>query len=295
MLQRFTSNPLAPPLLKRVSRRVKLALPLALAVVLTGLRSQGDEPGQRLTEFDGVTEPSQEVLVAAAADGLIASIEVDRGSTVAKGQIVATLESSVQATLLDVAEARTELTADLRRQEASLEFHRLKEQRDERLFQKGIISDQVFAQSHRDRRLAEANLLQAEEDLRLAKLERDHAQARLTQRTIRSPLDGVVVERLMSPGELVTQGRNAEILKVAQINPLHVEVILPVEIFGSVEVGMLAEIRLDSSADTHPAAVTVVDRVVDAASGTFGIRLELANENGDIPAGVKCRVRLVRE
>jgi multidrug efflux pump subunit AcrA (membrane-fusion protein) len=35
----------------------------------------------------------------------------------------------------------------------------------------------------------------------------------------------------------------------------------------------------------------IVDRVVDAASGTFGIRLEIPNPGNRIPAGLKCKVR----
>jgi hypothetical protein len=37
-----------------------------------------------------------------------------------------------------------------------------------------------------------------------------------------------------------------------------------------------------------------VDRVVDSASGTFGVRLELPNANGEIPAGVKCQVKFLK-
>ncbi len=39
------------------------------------------------------------------------------------------------------------------------------------------------------------------------------------------------------------------------------------------------------------AEVGVVDKVVDAASGTFGVRLELPNPDTSLPAGLKCRVR----
>jgi multidrug efflux pump subunit AcrA (membrane-fusion protein) len=42
---------------------------------------------------------------------------------------------------------------------------------------------------------------------------------------------------------------------------------------------------------THPARVTVVDRVVDAASGTFGVRLQLPNPGYRLPAGLKCEIR----
>jgi hypothetical protein len=38
----------------------------------------------------------------------------------------------------------------------------------------------------------------------------------------------------------------------------------------------------------------VVDRVIDGASGTFGVRLDLRNPNGVIPAGAKCNVRFIK-
>ena len=46
---------------------------------------------------------------------------------------------------------------------------------------------------------------------------------------------------------------------------------------------------------TGGAPVTIVDRVVDAASGTFGVRLELPNPDRDIPVGLQCQVRFLTE
>ncbi len=40
------------------------------------------------------------------------------------------------------------------------------------------------------------------------------------------------------------------------------------------------------------ASVTAVDKVADAASGTFGVRLEIRNPGNRIPGGLKCKVRL---
>jgi hypothetical protein len=41
---------------------------------------------------------------------------------------------------------------------------------------------------------------------------------------------------------------------------------------------------------TVTATVTVVDQVFDAASGTFGVRFDLPNPDGSLPAGQRCRV-----
>ena len=58
------------------------------------------------------------------------------------------------------------------------------------------------------------------------------------------------------------------------------------------EVGMIGVVMPEAPVGgSYSATVTVVDRVVDAASGTFGVRLELPNTDHALAAGLKCRVR----
>ena len=84
-------------------------------------------------------------------------------------------------------------------------------------------------------------------------------------------------------------------MKVAQIHPLRVEAIAPVTLFGKVTFDTRAEILPEATVNgTYTAKVTVVDRVVDAASGTFGVRLALPNPNYRLPAGLKCKMRFLR-
>ena len=124
---------------------------------------------------------------------------------------------------------------------------------------------------------------------RLADLELQRTAAEVALRTIKSPIDGVVVERFMHPGEFPKQEK---ILKLAQIDPLRVEVYAPVAMLGQVSVGKTAYVKPEPPlSGEYPAKITVVDRVVDAASGTFGVRLELSNRNLKLPAGLKCTVR----
>jgi hypothetical protein len=83
-------------------------------------------------------------------------------------------------------------------------------------------------------------------------------------------------------------------MRVAEIDPLNVEVILPASMYGSVQQGDRAEVSPETPAGKFVARVRVVDRVINAASGTFGIRLELPNEKQLIPAGAKCRVKFLK-
>jgi multidrug efflux pump subunit AcrA (membrane-fusion protein) len=112
----------------------------------------------------------------------------------------------------------------------------------------------------------------------------------LKQRTILSPIDGVVVERTLGPGEYAFD--QTHLLTVSQIDPLNVEVFVPLSQFRRIRVGASAEVYPeDPVGGRYSANVTVVDRVFDAASGTIGIRLELPNPEYAIPAGLKCQVR----
>jgi multidrug efflux pump subunit AcrA (membrane-fusion protein) len=80
-------------------------------------------------------------------------------------------------------------------------------------------------------------------------------------------------------------------LKLAQIDPLNVEVILPVNQILSIRVGMRAKVIPEAPIRSqYMAEVKIVDGVIDAASGTFGVRLDLPNPNQQLPAGLKCKV-----
>lgn len=128
---------------------------------------------------------------------------------------------------------------------------------------------------------------------RLADLELQRTTAEVALRTMKSPVNGVVVERFMNPGEFPKQEK---ILKIAQIDPLRVEVYAPVAMLGKIAVGMTAHVKPEPPlTGEYTAKVTVVDRVVDAASGTFGVRLELPNHELKLPAGLKCSVRFVKK
>jgi multidrug efflux pump subunit AcrA (membrane-fusion protein) len=69
-------------------------------------------------------------------------------------------------------------------------------------------------------------------------------------------------------------------------------VFVPVALLGKVAVGMRVQVVPEAPANTPRwANITVVDKVVDAASGTFGVRLEIPNPNNQLAAGLKCKVR----
>lgn len=241
-----------------------------------------------IPELDCVIEPSEIVDVGSAVPGVVASILADRSDLVKKGAVIAALDSNVEQANLELAIARAGLDTAIELRRQSAKFGYLTQQRNQTLLQKSAISRQEMDQTKTETRIAELQVVQEQENKRIAGLESRRARAVLQQRTIRSPVDGVVMDRFKSVGEYV---EDEPLLRVAQLDPLHVEVIVPVEYMGRITPGMQAEVTaVVSGSDTYLATVERVDRVADAASGTYGVRLSLSNPDYKMPAGLRCRL-----
>lgn len=212
--------------------------------------------------LEGIIEPSEEVNLSSQVPGIVDQIFVERGDNVAKGQVLARLKSGAEQAEVELIRAR-------------VEFAGRKVVRNEELHRKELISVQEKDEMDSELKIAELQLCEAKE--------------RLDLRVIRSPVQGVVVERFLGPGEYV--GEDAAIFKIACIDPLYVEMVVPVDLFGAIANGMRAMVHPESPiGGQYKAEVIIVDRVIDGASGTFGVRLRLPNPKHRLPAGLKCKV-----
>lgn len=269
----------------------RIALPLALAAAASNPAAAAPGDGHAC-----LIEPFQRLELRAALEGRIDTIHVDRGAEVRKGQVLVELESAADRAALEGARFRSVMEGQVKTAESRLAGAQEKFQRRDQLVKEKFIAAQDRDDSLADMRMAEASLVEARDNRRLAALEEKRLAELLELRRVRSPINGVVTERLQHPGEVAQTGENARaILRLAQTHPLRVEVVLPVALYGQVKVGTRAQVDTEAPlAGRYQALVTVVDRVVDSASGTFGVRLELPNPRGDIPAGVKCRASWVK-
>jgi RND family efflux transporter MFP subunit len=245
-------------------------------------------------EFDCIIEARQMIDIRSPVEGLISNVGVERGEFVKRGQVVVQLESGPERAALAVAKQKADASGPLRSAEARLDLAVKKEKRAEDLARQNFISNNALEEARTERSLAESDLKIARENQKMAELEVQRATEVLNMRTLRSPVNGVVVDRYLKAGEFATTSVKDPILKIAEIDPLNVEVILPASIYGQVQRGDRAEVLPETPKQKFIARVAVVDRVINAASGTFGVRLELANEKQLVPAGAKCKVRFLK-
>lgn len=242
--------------------------------------------GAEMGACDGLIEPFEVVEIGAPAEGIVAMVEVERSSRVEKGQTLVRLETSVERAALEKAEAMAAVEGEIGLQRTQLAFAK---RAYERVRAVSAVSSQDKDQAATNIDLTEFRLQKAKERQAQAELEVKKARVQLARRIIQSPISGVVVERYVSPGEYVN---NQPLLQVAQLDPLRVEVIAPAQMFGKITPGMTATILPElPQYGEQTASVILVDRVIDPASSTFGVRLELPNAEQEIPSGLKCLVR----
>lgn len=263
----------------------------SLRAVVAGcaLWSAWSEPVTFAAEFACVIKPYVEAAVGPPVEGIIQTLHVERGDWVTKGQLLVTLEASVEEAAVALAKAKAEAEAAIKTASAKLAFSTRKLDRAMDLYKSNSIAKHEVDEAETEKALAEHAQAEAMENKHIAELEWHRATAALKLHSIYSPIDGLVVERLLGPGELT---RQAPILTLAQIDPLRVEVYAPLSWLGKLKKGMKAGVRPEGGGSaTYAATVTVVNNVVDSASGTFGVRLEMPNPKNALPAGLSCTVQ----
>lgn len=266
---------------------------LASLLMLPASAAAAKDAGDSAQALDCVINPSVVADLGSGVPGILSHIGVDRSDFVEAGQVIAELESGVESAALELARARAGLTAEVDLRRVNAAFGERQSKRTKDLFRRKAISTNDMDERETEARLAQLQLRQARDNQDLAQLERVRAEEILKRRTIKSPIAGVVMERFKVVGEYV---EDQPVARVAQIDPLHVEVIVPIEKLGMVRNGMYAEVWSDAvQGERWSAVVDRVDRVADVASGTYGARLTLPNPDYRIPAGLRCRMQLVEK
>lgn len=210
-----------------------------------------------------LVQPYQVSELGSASPAVIQDILVQRGDMVHKGQVVVELDRSVD-----------EATLALRQTEAAYLSRVVGRNND--LYKKNLLPAKDYDEMV-------SKLQQAREQVRLQK-------TIIATRSIRSPFDGVVAELYAGPGDRVNDNK---LLKLAQLDPLLVKVVLPEARYGSIHAGETAHIHVSDAVAPGDleAAVWRIDKVMDAASGTFTVLLKLDNPGQKIPAGIRCSVK----
>jgi RND family efflux transporter MFP subunit len=222
------------------------------------------------TLVPGTVVSRQNARLAAEVSGRLLTV-LDVGSVAAEGEPVARVEDTMLRLRHD------ELVAEVTRARARLEFLRKEEARFQRLADENLAAATQVEQTRSEREMSGGDLAVAES--RLAQNE-----DQLARTVIRAPFSGVIVERLMMPGERVTEG--SEVVRLVDQQTLEVIARAPLEYYRFVRPGM--SLSLSAAGLEAAGSVRTVVAVGDENTHQFELRLDV--EAGTFPVGQTLRV-----
>lgn len=268
--------------------------PALPAAAVLGFSFSLAEPGgaQVPGSFDCVMDPAQIIELSPNGAGVLDEVLVARGSHVEAGQPVARLDTSLEQAAVEILEARLESTAQIDAQRARLDFVNAQLERVQKLVDQNAQSAVRLEELEYEHALAENQLAQAESDRLTLLAELRRAEIALANRTVHSPVAGIVSNTVLSAGEYAGQERH--VLEIAQLDPLKVEAFLPTTLFEEVKLGTAVEIMPEEPiGGTFAGKISAKDTVFDTASRTFGVQVTLPNPDTKLPAGQRCTLQLV--
>ncbi len=217
--------------------------------------------------FDG----DQSTSVLAPISGPVTRVLVEPGARVRASQPLAYVSSP------DFAAA----VADYRKAIAQARNARRIADQDEQLFKNDAIAHRDVEQAQTDALAAQADVEAAAQQLRSLGIDPDSAMAgsgsgQALQGVIRAPLSGTLVERLITPGQLLQAGATP-CFTIADLSKVWVMANVFTTDLAHVGVGDRADITTAASPDTFPGTIDYVAALVDPATKATSVRIVAAN------------------
>jgi RND family efflux transporter MFP subunit len=261
---------------------------MAISTLPPAARAQSLD--EHATRASCLISPNHIYKLAMPTPGPLASVEVKRADVVKKGQTIATLESVVEQSQIDAARVRASTDVAIRLKTAVYTAAAAKFERQRKLKAVAVASDQALEDAEAAASVAKEDVEQARLDKQLAALELVRLEATLERRILRAPAQGVITSVDLHAGEYADP-TNA-IATLTEIDPLTVDVYLPVKAYPLIVMGMTAAITpQEPLGGLREGTVITKDPQIDAASGLFLVQLRLPNPGATIPAGVHCSVK----
>ncbi len=183
--------------------------------------------------------------------GRVVEILFTDGSDVEKGDLLVRLDDS-------------ELRAELNGTTLQLELAEQKAERQEQLFERGLVSEEEY-----DTVLNEREVLRARQML---------LQARIDKTAIRAPFSGRIGLRHISPGQIISP--ETRITTLQQLDPLQVDFSVPERYQTQLQLGVPLTIRVTGIRETFPGTVVARDPVVNPDTRTITLRGKVPNKDG---------------
>jgi HlyD family secretion protein len=248
------------------------------AVLLSVLKASSSGVGIR-----AVTNPSADITLSYVQPGRIAKVYFNEGEWVKAGQVLVQQDNAVEQIQLAQLEAASEDTTQIQASEASLAQKRV----DLKKLEKAAANN---AATELEVEYAKLNVTMAELSLQLANFEHEQAKRKynevktqIEKMSLKSPINGRIEKIHVETGESINA--LADVVRVVQINPLWIDVPVPLVKATALSYGKTATVMFpDPNRASLEGRIIYIAAVADAASSTLRVRIEVPNKSNR-PAG----------
>jgi RND family efflux transporter MFP subunit len=211
--------------------------------------------------FETALAPLREVEIVARVDGELVGVYFEEGRRVDAGTRLAQVDDRERRSTLD------ERMAEEARTEAAWK-------RATKLWDEKVISEEQFISARSDRQVAVA--------------QRERAAIEWERCAVRAPIAGVIELRRAQAGQMVKQGDL--LFRIGNPDTLRAELLVPESRLGTVKAGQRVLIVPAAGSPPRWVPITRVNPLVDPASGTFRVAIDIDNRSGQLHGGVSARV-----
>jgi len=232
-----------------------------------------------------------QVDVAAQHDGIVASIAVQPGQRVRAGTLLAQLDDREISSDLEAARAKTRsIEADLKNWQAEAKVAQADYERAQKMWDAQIITQEQLEHTKFKAESETWDILRVREMLTNARHSERSLELEREKTRICAPFDSLVARRYVRAGQQVAKGDR--LFWVTDEAPLRLRFTLPERFLGRLRKGQQVPLASPDVPGEHMAKVIEVSPVVDPASGTVEIMVEVMGGSGPLRPGMTANVRL---
>lgn len=231
------------------------------------------------TETTGTLQARAEVKVGPKASGTITEIKVDEGSKVKKGDVLFRLDA--RDAVLMKRSAETQLrAAKLALKTAEREYNRIQ----------GLVAQNAASQQQLDQ--LEAQVEGARVQIAAAQNSIAQASKAIADATVRSPLSGVVLTKLMNVGEYANLMGGGPVLVLQDQSSLELKFRLPESTLATIKEGDAVAVSIPALATSRKATIAEISPMVDPRTRTIELTAVIDNADATLRPGMMAEVKL---
>ena len=218
--------------------------------------------------------PNEDVKVSALVAGRVNSVTVAEGDSVRQGQIIAQLERQPHE------DQRRQAAAAVEQAKAQVENARANLQRNQQLFERGIAAGKEVED-------AKAQMATSQSALEQAIAAFNTAERNVERASVRSPISGQVVKRMVSVGEQVDGTAAQPIAEIANTDRVELAANVPSEHLRRIKTGQPATVGSDASGgQSISGSVLAIAPAVDTTTNAGLVRIRVANPGHTLKVGM---------